>query len=94
MDERRLDGNAAGGTLGEIFAFEMTTVRAACTSCGSVSRVGQMMLHAHDARTILRCPTCDDTLIRISHPRGRYWLDLRGVSYLQVEEAPAPPPLT
>jgi len=88
MDEHRVDGNAVGGTLGEIFAFEVTMARAACAGCGSVSRVGQMMVYAHDAGTIVRCATCDNALIRVTHPPGRYWLDLRGVSYLQVEEAP------
>ncbi len=88
MDERRLDGNAAGGTLGAIFAFEMTTARAACAGCGTVSRVGQMMVYAHDAGMIVRCATCDNAMIRVANPPGRYWLDLRGVTYLQLEEAP------
>ena len=79
MDERKLDGNAAGGTLGEIFAFEVTTAQAACAGCGTVSRVGQMMVYAHDLGTIARCPTCDGVMIRVSHPQGRHWLDLRGV---------------
>jgi hypothetical protein len=88
MDEHKLDGNAAGGILGEIFAFEMTTVQAACASCGSVRRVGQAMVYAHEMGTIVRCATCDNALIRVAHPPGRRWLDLRGVRYLQVEEAP------
>ena len=29
MDEHRLDGNAVGGIMGEVFAFEMTTAEAA-----------------------------------------------------------------
>jgi uncharacterized protein DUF6510 len=87
MDEHKLDGNAAGGILGEIFAFEMTTAQAACASCGSVWRVGQAMVYAHEMGTIVRCASCDNALIRVAHPPGRYWLDLRGVRYLQVEEA-------
>ena len=88
MDEHKLDGNAAGGLLGEIFAFEMTTAQAACASCGAFWRVGQMMVYAHDMGTIVRCAACDNALIRIAHLPGRYWLDLRGVRYLHVEEAP------
>ena len=30
----RLDGNAAGGLLNEIFPFEMTTAQATCAGCG------------------------------------------------------------
>jgi Family of unknown function (DUF6510) len=88
MDEHhRLDGNAAGGTLGEIFAFEMTTAQVACAKCGSLWRVGQAMVYVHDMGTIVRCAACDNPLIRIGRGPGRYLLDMRGVSYLQVEEA-------
>jgi Zn finger protein HypA/HybF involved in hydrogenase expression len=86
MDEHRLDGNAAGGELGEVFAFEMTTAEAACASCGSARRVGAQMAYMHGMGTIVRCATCDSALIRVVHGRGRYWLDLRGVKYLQIEE--------
>ena len=87
MDEHRLDGNAAGGLLGEIFGFEMTTAQVTCASCGTLSRIGQAMVYGHGMGTIVRCARCDNALIRIAHPSGRYWLDLRGVRYLQVEEA-------
>jgi hypothetical protein len=87
MDENRLDGNAAGGVLREIFPFEMTSAVAACGNCGAVWRVGQTMVYAHDMGTIMRCATCDNALIRVARGPGRYWLDLRGVEYLQIEEA-------
>ena len=88
MDEHKLDGNAVGGLLGEIFGLEMTAAQAACASCGALWRVGQMMVYGHDMGTIVRCGACENALIRVAHPPGRYWLDLRGVRYLQVEEAP------
>ena len=87
MDEQRLDGNAIGGLLGEIFPFEMTTAQVTCANCGALWRVGQTMVYTHDMGTIVRCSTCDNALIRVAHAPGRYWLDLRGVKYLQVEEA-------
>jgi predicted Zn finger-like uncharacterized protein len=87
MDEHKLDGNAAGGILGEIFVFEMTSAQTVCASCHAVWRVGQAMVYAHEMGTIVRCATCDNALIRVAHPPGRRWLDLRGVRYLQVEEA-------
>ncbi len=89
MDEHRLDGNAAGGLLGEIFPFEMTTAQATCANCAMLWRVGQAMVYGHEMGTIVRCGACESALIRVAHPQGgRYWLDLRGVRYLQVEEAP------
>jgi hypothetical protein len=89
MDEQRLDGNAAGGILGEVFAFEMTTARAACAHCGASGPLGATMVYAHGMGTVVRCAACESVLIRIAH-RGegpaRYWLDLRGVLYLEIGE--------
>jgi hypothetical protein len=86
MDELRLDGNAAAGTLGEIFSFEVTTAHYACEGCGRVAHIGEAMAYMTEIGTIVRCPSCDDALIRVAHNRGRYWIDLRGIRYLQVED--------
>ena len=88
MDEQRLDGNAAGGILGEVFAFEMTTARTACAHCGTGGEVGAQMAYVSEIGTVVRCAACEGVLIRIAHQsegRGRYFLDLRGVKYLQLE---------
>ncbi len=87
MDEHRLDGNSVGGLLGEIFPFEMTEAQVTCASCGTLSRIGQTMVYGHDMGTIVRCARCDNALIRVARGPGRYLLDMRGVRYLQVEEA-------
>jgi hypothetical protein len=87
-DKLRLDGNAAAGTLGEVFSFEVTTAEYACEGCGKTDRIGAAMVY--DVRglgIIVRCPSCDNALIRLAHNRGRYRIDLRGVRQLQVEEA-------
>ena len=89
MDEQRLDGNAAGGILGEVFTFEMTTARAACTHCGATRPLGSSMAYVSEIGTVVRCPACDSVLIRVVRQDDgpqRYWLDLKGVEYLQLEE--------
>ena len=87
MDELRLDGNAAAGTLGEIFSFEVTTAVYTCESCGETNRIGAAMVYeVRGLGTIVRCPGCDNALIRLAHNRGRRWIDLRGIKYLQVED--------
>jgi hypothetical protein len=86
MDEHRLDGNAVGGILREVFAFEMTTAEVACGHCGSTYQIGALMVYAHDMGTIVRCVACDNAMIRIARGPGRSWLDLRGTKYLQIEE--------
>ena len=86
-DKLRLDGNAAAGTLGEVFSFEVTTAEYTCEGCGSIDRIGAAMVYeVRELGTIVRCPSCDNALIRLAHGRGRYRIDLRGIRHLQVEE--------
>jgi hypothetical protein len=89
MDEQRLDGNAAAGILEEIFTFEITTARAACVHCGATGEVGAQMAYVTEIGTVLRCSSCDNTLIRIVRQQTgpqRYWLDLKGIDYLQLQQ--------
>jgi hypothetical protein len=86
MDELRLDGNAAAGTLREVFSFEVTTAAYTCEGCGKTDRLGAAMVYeVRGLGTIVRCPSCDHALIRLAYSRGRHWLDLRGLRHLQVE---------
>lgn len=83
MDRLRLDGNAAAGTLGEIFSFEVTTAEYACGGCGKAGTLGAAAVYeVRDLGTIIRCPGCDNALIRVAHNRGRYLVDLSGTKYL------------
>ena len=84
----RLDGNAAGGLLNEVFPFEMTTAQATCGGCGKVRFIGELMLYGHGMGAILRCADCDTALLRITHIRGSYWLDLSGMTGLQIAAKP------
>jgi Family of unknown function (DUF6510) len=84
MDELKLDGNAAAGLLREIFALEVTTAGGICASCGAHEPVGALHVYAHAPGTVIRCPHCEAVLMRIVSGRGRYWLDLRGLSCLEL----------
>jgi hypothetical protein len=80
----RLDGNAAGGLLNEIFPFEMTTAEATCGGCGRLKPIGELLLYRHGMGAVLRCAGCDTALLRITQIRGYYRLDLSGLSNLQI----------
>jgi Family of unknown function (DUF6510) len=83
MDKLRLDGNAAAGTLGEVFSFEVTMAEYACGGCGRTDRIGAAMVYeVRGLGTIVRCPSCDNPIIRLAHNRERYLVDLRGTRYL------------
>ena len=84
--ELMLDGNAAGGLLNEIFPFEMTNAEATCQGCSAVKPIGELMLYRHGMGSILRCASCDTAVIRITHIKGHYRLDLTGISLLRIAE--------
>ena len=85
-DKLRLDGNAAAGSLREIFAFEVTTAQYACGGCGRSGRLGGAMVYeVRELGIIIRCPSCDNALIRLAHNRERHMVDLRGMRYLTTE---------
>ena len=84
--EQKLDGNAAAGMLQAIFPFDMTLAQVICAGCGTTTMIGATAAYMHGMGAIIRCPRCDNALIRIVHARGRYWLDMRGVRVLQMKE--------
>ena len=81
--EMRVDGNAIGGLLREIFTMEMTTAETTCAGCGAVNAVGQVDVYLHAPGVVVRCPGCEQVLMRIVRGPGRYWVDLRGTRCLE-----------
>jgi hypothetical protein len=81
-----LDGNAAAGALGEIFAAEMTTAVTICASCRDNRPIGELRTYMHAPGIVLRCPSCDAVQIRFVRGPQRAWLDLRGVRVLEFRD--------
>ena len=86
-DEQQLDGNAAGGILGQIFAFEMTTAEVICAHCDTVGPIGAAVVFATAMGTIIRCAGCGETLIRVARGPQRLWVDFSGTRLLQLRAA-------
>jgi len=82
--ENKLDGNAAAGVLQAIFPFDMTLVQVTCAGCSTTNPIGVTAAYMHGMGTIVRCPSCDNALIRMAQVKGRYFLDMRGVRVLQI----------
>ena len=83
--ELRLDGNAVGGLLGELFGVELTAMPCTCDACGSSEQIARLDVYV-GAGLVVRCCHCDSVMIRIVQGRGRTWLDLRGVASLELKE--------
>jgi Zn finger protein HypA/HybF involved in hydrogenase expression len=84
MDALRLDGNAAAGTLQQVFAVEVTTAVGTCASCGATDAVGAVHVYMA-AGVVLRCPHCDSVLMRVVDSGTRMWVDFSGLRMLEVQ---------
>jgi hypothetical protein len=84
-EDMRLDGNAIGGLLRDIFAAEMTAAVGTCAHCGAVSEIGRVHVYVHAPGTVVRCPDCEQVLMRVVRGRGRYWIEMTGVRTLEFE---------
>ena len=82
--DMRLDGNALGGELLEIFGVEMTAAIATCGSCGAVGEVARLEVYVQCPGTVARCPACHAVVLRVVESRERIWLDLSGTRTLEM----------
>jgi len=88
----KLDGNAIAGLLREIFTVEMTTAETTCAGCHKVHAIGRVDVYVNAPGAVVRCPACDQVLMRIVHGRGRYWVDLTGTRCLEFAASGAGDP--
>jgi hypothetical protein len=84
-----LDGNAAAGALAELFTADLTTSLGRCDSCGTVRSIAEAVVYRDAPGLVVRCASCDSVLLRLVERPDCYWLDVHGLSYLQIEKTPA-----
>jgi Family of unknown function (DUF6510) len=79
-----VDGNAAAGALLSIFSIDITDADGQCSACGNVAAIAGSRIYAFDPGIVLRCAVCEHPLMRIARDSGRTWLDVRGLTYLEL----------
>jgi predicted RNA-binding Zn-ribbon protein involved in translation (DUF1610 family) len=79
-----LDGNVLAGALSELFTIDITSATGQCVSCGTSGAIGQARVYADAPGLVARCPACGQVVLRLVRSPGRAWLDLRGVTCLEV----------
>ena len=82
---RELDGNALAGKLETLFGADMTAVPGRCAHCGTVSMVGAMRAYIDAPGAVLRCPTCDEVVLRLVETGAATYVDARGAAFLRFE---------
>ncbi len=76
-----VDGNAVAGLLQEIFAAEMTMAPTCCASCGREGEMGSLQVYQLGPGVILRCPACQQIVLRIVRTPRMTYMDARGAMF-------------
>ena len=79
-----LDGNVLAGALSELFTIDITSATGQCVSCGTSGAIGAARVYTDAPGLVARCPACGQVVLRLVRSPGRAWLDLRGVTCLEV----------
>ena len=79
-----LDGNATAGALSEVFRIDIIAALGRCRHCGSVRAFGEAMVFADAPGIVVRCRTCQGKQLKLVETPTRIWLDLSGLSYLEI----------
>ncbi len=88
-EEMRLDGNAAGGALREVFARDVTAALATCAGCRRQGPLGTLLEYGHGMGVVLRCPHCDAAMLRVVRTPGWTRVDASGTALLLIPDGAA-----
>jgi uncharacterized Zn finger protein len=83
-EEMKLDGNALGGMMLELFGREMTAAIASCRSCGNVAELACVDVYVKAPGVVVRCRSCGNVLIKIVQSPERTWLDAGGIGVMEL----------
>jgi Family of unknown function (DUF6510) len=81
IQDLKLDGNAIGGLLFELFGTDVTAAGSVCGGCGAHEEVARLDVY-RGAGVVVRCRHCGQVMIRIVEGSRQTWLDLSGTASL------------
>ena len=78
-----VDGNAIAGELQEIFGRDMTMAATRCGFCAADAALGALLAFTRGPGAVLRCPSCQSTIIRVVETPSAYYVEARGAAYMR-----------
>jgi hypothetical protein len=87
-DDDRLDGNALGGLLADVFGRDVTGGEARCAACGAHNAVGALVVYNRAPGSVVSCPGCGADLLVVVHRPGAYRLTFDRLRSLEVSDTP------
>jgi Family of unknown function (DUF6510) len=79
----KLDGNAIGGLMLELFGSDLTGAGSTCGGCGAREEMARLDVYT-GAGIVVRCRHCEAVMLRIVQGRDRTWIDLSGTATLEL----------
>ena len=79
-----LDGNAVAGLFYDIFNTEMTIAPVECGACGNRGEMGSLWAFIASPGIVLRCPACQNIILRIVMTPKKLYLDAQGAAYFCI----------
>jgi hypothetical protein len=83
-DLRRVDGNALGGVLGDLFTPDLTMATTTCAGCRAKTPLAALHVYLDAPGAVARCPGCDTVQLRLVRHDTRAWIDLTGIRVLDI----------
>ena len=80
----RVDGNALGGLLREVFVHEMTSARVRCEGCGATEPLGAEHVYMNAPGAVVRCCHCEGILFVITQRDGGYMIGFQHIGLLEI----------
>jgi uncharacterized protein DUF6510 len=87
MGDVFVDGNALGGTLRTVFAMDLTEAVGQCANCGQRRVLAEARVYTRAPGLVARCVTCEAVLLRLVPGPQRTWIDMRGLSVIEIPSA-------
>lgn len=83
-DAVALDGNAAAGALGSLFAFDVTTAVICCAHCGASGPLAELRFFGSPSAMVLRCRHCDAVNVRLLETGRTTNVDFSGTIRIEI----------
>lgn len=83
-DAMALDGNAAAGAIGRLFAFDVTMAIVTCGACGIERPFAELRMFGGPGAMVLRCSSCEAVNIRLLETNECINLDMSGAARIEI----------
>jgi len=79
-----VDGNAVAGAFTDVLGFDVTTATLTCAGCHRPAVFAEAHVYRGGPGIVVRCPDCQEVLLRLVWRPNDVCLDLRGAQCWRI----------